>query len=47
MDFPLWGGWHVTIFQPWLWVAAVLGAVCLCGYLLEIFRAAATYFGTQ
>jgi hypothetical protein len=21
VDFPLWGGWHVTLFHPWAWFA--------------------------
>ncbi len=24
VDFPLWGGWHVTLFHPWVWFATGL-----------------------
>jgi len=42
MDISLVNGWHVTIFHPWLWFAAVVCVLLLCGYLLKIVVAAAT-----
>jgi len=33
VDVSLWGGWHVTVFHPWVWFTLVL-LVLIVGALL-------------
>jgi hypothetical protein len=33
VTFPLWGGWHVTLFHPWAWFAtgvAIMIVLAIC-----------------
>jgi hypothetical protein len=27
IDIPLFGGWHLTLFHPWLWGLAAAGTI--------------------
>jgi hypothetical protein len=39
MDFPLWGGWHVTVFHPWALLFIVLVALACVALLLKLLVA--------
>jgi hypothetical protein len=40
MDISLWGGWHVTLFHPWVWLGAAVCVLLFCGYVLKLVVAA-------
>jgi hypothetical protein len=35
VDIGLPGGWHVTIFHPWVSLAAIVCVLLVCWYLLK------------